>query len=134
MRKSESRTISPAKRGVRQAARGRDDGDPPARGPDPADFESGFAVDDDDVTKAGALKSQSNQNGNDKTMQETAPQQVSQEINKSSPPIEDSGALSELPTDVRDKLRKLEKYESRYHGTCRIANRPEPLLTALRAA
>lgn len=67
-------------------------------------------------------------------MQEIAPEQGSQETNKSSPPIEEFSASSELPTDVRDKLRKLEKYESRYHGMCRIANCPKPSLTAPRTA
>lgn len=104
------------------------------KGPDPADFESEFAIDDDDLRRSGTPKPQSNQNGSTKRMQENAPQQSSQETNETSTSAGESSASSDLPTDVRDKLRKLERYESRYHGRSRIANRPRPLLTAQRAA
>lgn len=133
-RGADSRAISPAKRVSRQGTRDQQDGDPPAKGPDPADFESEFAIDDDDLTRSGTPKPQSNQNGNTKTMQETAPRQSSSETNEKSTAAGDFGALSILPTDVREKLRKLEKYESRYHGMFGNANRTRRLLKAPRAA
>lgn len=118
-RKADSRAISPAKRVSRQGTRGRQDGDPPTKGPDPADFESEFAIDDDDLRRSGTPKPQPNQNGSTKVMQENPPQQSSQEANATSTSTGESSASSDLPSDVRDKLRKLEKYESRYHELLR---------------
>lgn len=118
-RRADSRAISPAKRVSRQGTRGRQDGDPPAKAPDPADFESEFTIEDEDLGRSGTLKPQSNQNGSIKNMQEIAPQQSSQEIYETSTSAGESSASSDLPTDIRDKLRKLEKYESRYHELLR---------------
>lgn len=116
VRRADSRANSPAKRVSRQGTRGRQDGDPPAKGPDPADFESEFTIDDEDVTRSGVPKPQSNQNDSSKAIQETAPRQSSQDTNDTPTSATGSTASSDLPTDVRNKLRKLERYESRYHG------------------
>ena len=67
-------------------------------------------------------------------MQESTPWHSSQETNEVSISAREPLALPDLPIDIRDKLRKLEKYESRYHGAFGIANCLRPLLTALRAA
>ena len=67
-------------------------------------------------------------------MQESAPRHSSQEKNEISASAREPIALPDLPTDIRDKLRKLEKYESRYQGAFGIANCLRPLLTALRPA
>ncbi len=133
-RKADSRAISPAKRVSRQGTRGRQDGEPSAKGPDPADFESEFAIDDEDLRRSGAPKPQSSQNDSTRMIQEAAPRTSSQETNETSTSAGESSASSELPTGVRDKLKKLEKYESRYHGMFGTAGRLRPLLTAPRAA
>ena len=133
-RKADPRAISPAKRVSRQGTRGRQDGEPSAKGPDPVDFESEFAIDDEHLRRSGVPKPQSNQNGSTGTVQETAPQPTSQETNETSTSAGESSASSDLSIDVRDKLKKLEKYESRYHGMFRIASCPGRLLTAPRAS
>ena len=132
--KTDSRAVSPTKRIPRQGTRGRPDGILPAKGPDPADFESEFAFDDEDLGISKAATPQSNHDGGAKTMQESAPRHSSQEANEISTSAREPIALPDLPIDIRDKLRKLEKYESRYHGAFGIANRLRPLLTALRTA
>ena len=124
-RRADSRAISPAKRTSRQGTKDRQDGDHSAKGPDPAEFESGFAIDDEDSRRSGPAKSQVNQHGSTKTMQETASQQSGQETDETTTSAGEASASPDLPADVRDKLRKLEKYESRYHGIHRTANRPK---------
>ena len=93
------------------------------KGPDPSEFESEFAIEDEDSRKSGPSKSQVNQNGGSKTMQETASQKSGQETDETSTSAGEASALPDLPADVRDKLRRLEKYESRYHGIHWTANR-----------
>ena len=73
----------------------------------------------------GASKSQLHQNGSSKTMQEPASPQGGQEIDETSTSTGEASTSPDLPADVRDKLRKLEKYESRYHGLYSTANRPD---------
>ena len=131
VRRADPRAISPAKRILRQGTTARQDGDPPAKGPDPTDFESEFAIDVEDMRRSS--KPQSNQNGSPMTVTEIVPQPDGQEANETSTSVEESSASLDLPTDVRDKLRKLEKYESRYHGIFGLANHPRPSLTAARA-
>ena len=55
-------------------------------------------------------------------MLETASQESGQEIDETSTSVGEATASPDLPADVRDKLRKLEKYESKYHGILEIAN------------
>lgn len=118
-RRTDSRPVSPTKRTSRQGIRGRQDEDPPAKGPDPADFEPDFAIDDEGTRKDGALKPQLDQNGSTHTTQDTIPRQSSQETTELPTSAGEISASSRLPADVRDKLRKLEKYESRYHELLR---------------
>lgn len=134
VRRADLRAVSPAKKTSRQVTRGRQDGDPPAKGPDPAEFEAEFAINDEGTKRSEAPKRQTNQNSITKTIKETASQQGGQETDETSISAEESGVSSELPADVRDKLRKLEKYESRYHGMLRTTTYPRPSLTAARAA
>ena len=100
------------------------------KAPDPADFESEFVIDDENSKSSGASKSHINQNGSTKTMQETATRQSGHEKDETSTSTGESSASSDLPADVRDKLRKLEKYESRYQGILRTAERLTLLLTS----
>jgi hypothetical protein len=111
-----SRAISPTKRA--QGSRGRQDGEPPAKGPDPADFEPEFVIDDDGSSKTGTPRSGTPRPAGDRNGTTTAGKSTQEDT---TPEINETAAdeprlSSDLPTDVLVKLRKLEKLESRYHG------------------
>lgn len=113
-----SRNLSPNRRA--QTVRGRQDGDPLAKGPDPADFESEFVIEDDGPSRSGTPRTVAEHNGVDST--EKAPRENSSSENnqgtaETTASADEPRSSSDLPTDVRVKLRKLEKLESRYHGT-----------------
>ena len=55
-------------------------------------------------------------------MQETASQKSGNETDETSTSAGEASTSPDLPADIRDKLRKLEKYESRYNGIHRTAN------------
>ena len=113
------RAISPTKKTIRQGTRGQQDEDTSAKSADPAEFESDFADEDADPKLSGALRSQTNHTDNAKTTQEITYHPSGQDTDQMSISNGESSALSALPTEVRDKLRKFEKYESRYHGILR---------------
>lgn len=117
--RSTSRNLSPSKKASRQSARGRQDGDPSSKGPDPADFEPELVIDDDDYSRSGIPRPPTNDESiitGEKTAQETSRGESSQESGEATTSVEEPRVSSDLPTDVRVKLRKLEKLESRYHG------------------
>ena len=113
-----SRNLSPNRRA--QAARGRQDGDPPTKGPDPAEFESEFVIEDDGPSGSGAPRAVAGHNGvasTEKGSRENSSSENNQGTAETTASTDEPRSSSELPTDVRVKLRKLEKLESRYHGT-----------------
>ena len=113
-----SRNLSPNKRA--QGVRGRQDGDPLAKGPDPADFESEFVIEDDGPSRSGTPRPVADQNGvaaTEKTPRENTSSESNQGTGETATSADEPRSSSDLPTDVRVKLRKLEKLESRYHGT-----------------
>lgn len=116
-RRPAARDESPATRSTRTGARGRRDGDTPGRGPDPAEFEPEFVIGEDDApSRVGTpmLAEQKRQlpseSGNDGTLDGSEPPAQERATSKEVP-------TSDLPTDVRVKLRKLDKLESKYHGS-----------------
>ncbi|KAL2058151.1 hypothetical protein ABVK25_001769 [Lepraria finkii] len=114
-----SRAISPTKRA--QGSRGRQDGDPPAKGPDPADFEPEFVIDDDEASRTGTPRSGTPRPAGDRNGT-TAVGKSTQEdatLETGEAAADEPRSSSDLPTDVRVKLRKLEKLESRYHELLR---------------
>ncbi|KAL8656923.1 MAG: hypothetical protein Q9226_002429 [Calogaya cf. arnoldii] len=122
-RKPSSRAGSPAKRAPRQNAPSRQNGEASGKGPDPSDFEPEFLVDDPDLPsrsttpRPAPARSESSTKDN---VQDTAKEAQNGESIAGKPPLDDSTANpQELPTDVRVKLRKLEKLESRYHELLR---------------
>jgi len=127
--RSSSRNLSPSKRVSRQAARGRQDGDPQAKGPDPADFEPEFVIGNDEQSRSGIPRPPTDRNGTsaaETTVQEPlARGDFSQESGEIITSAEEPRTSSDLPTDVRVKLRKLEKLESRYHGGSYLIMRPK---------
>ncbi|KAL9126164.1 MAG: hypothetical protein Q9217_004744 [Psora testacea] len=120
-RRNASRAISPTKRAARQGSRGRQDGS--GKGPDPTDFEPEFVIDDEELSRSGTPKPLADQE--DKAAVEvSAPQGGVITENGQGSQAKDGGLDSssqsfELPTDVRVKLRKLEKLEGRYQELLR---------------
>ena len=116
-RRPATRDESPSKRPERTGARGRKDGDPSRKSPDPAEFEPEFVIGDDDMpSRSGTPRPvepkrriSSSGSGPDSNQDATNGPAQENSANK------DSAAV-ELPTDVRVKLRKLDKLESKYHG------------------
>ena len=115
-RKVAPRTLSPSKRAARQGSRGRQDST--SKGPDPAEFEAEFVIDDEEPSRSGTPRPATE--ASEKDVAEVG-------VIKTSMTLEDGqekqgkepdilAPTSELPTDVRVRLRKLEKLESRYQG------------------
>lgn len=124
VRRSSSRTVSPSKRQARTRDRSGKDIDA-EKGPDPSEFDRAFVVDDEESSSRvgtpgpGAERSGSAMiegAGNDK-----APVEDNKESNGKVVEDGDAPAPPELPTDVRVKLRKLDKLESRYQGDYRLS-------------
>lgn len=111
-----SRAISPTKRA--QGSRGRQDGDPPVKGPDPADFEPEFVIDDDEASRTGTPRSGTPRPAGDRNGTTAAGKSTQEDatLETGEAAADEPRSSSDLPTDVRVKLRKLEKLESRYHG------------------
>ncbi|KAL8994731.1 MAG: hypothetical protein Q9169_005370 [Polycauliona sp. 2 TL-2023] len=122
-RKPSSRAESPATRISRHNGPNRHNGEASGKGPDPADFEPEFVLDESDVLsrsstpKPALARSDSPTkdplpiSGEEAQNGEGASRKATQDDQTATP--------QELPTDVRVKLRKLEKLESRYHELLR---------------
>lgn len=116
-RRSLPRTASPAQRAPRKTQE-RNDGGPSQRGRDPSDFDPEIVIDDESLPNYGESTASQTAgekpaviaNGSDEAEDsKRSVQGGSQDDDQPAPP--------ELPTDVRVKLRKLEKLESRYQGS-----------------
>ncbi|KAL8675860.1 MAG: hypothetical protein Q9186_007546 [Xanthomendoza sp. 1 TL-2023] len=123
VRKSSSRAESPAKRTVRQNASNRQSGEASAKGPDPSEFEPEFVIEDSDVPSrsntprpAMATSETSTQESPRETTGEARDGKDKAEKAPSDAP---DATPQDLPTDVRVKLRKLDKLESRYNDLLR---------------
>jgi chromosome segregation ATPase len=138
-RRSLSRNLSPSKR-----PRPREKADLPAeKGPDPSEFDSDFAAGSDTAGNDFSKKDASEQNVEArKTDSEGAPPGTGEtKMNMENGEVTTTPAQrnGELPTDVRVKLRKLERVEGRYQELLRayrIAHariqKIEPFETSLR--
>lgn len=121
--RSASRNLSPSKRAAGPSApRGRKDGEPPRKGPDPSEFESGFAIEEEETpSRSGTprpvkLKEEPTlaRDGKEPTSERDGPGEDDKASTGADLPL----SSQELATDVRVKLRKLDKLESKYHGIC----------------
>lgn len=101
-----TRNASPAQKPRRPKP--KDDGTV-GRGPDPSEFEKAFVIDDEDEPVKVPEKTEVMADNNG------AEANVSGEAEKRES-IDSSPKAPELPTEVRAKLRKLEKLEGRYQG------------------
>jgi hypothetical protein len=98
------------------------------RGPDPTEFEPEFAIGDDDastlVSRSSTPKPESTEASDnakgEKSVEKSGEAEGAADntVNgKDNAPAKESGQPSaELPPEVRAKLRKLNKLESRYQG------------------
>ena len=119
---SRSRNSSPAVRSARTRPTESKSGDVPEKGPDPKEFEPEFVIEDEDaISRSGTPKPVQAKNGETQAT-EAVVEKLSQP-NMDRQPDEDRGsdkapheAVLEVSTDVRVKLRKLERLESRYQG------------------
>ena len=118
-RRSSSRRTSPSKRQGRPRLLDQNDRDIVAGGPDPSDFEPEFVIGEDDFESRAATplpKEKVSQADSDGVEESKPPAEASAEAREKQVEPK-SSSMSELPTDVRVKLRKLDKLESRYQGT-----------------
>ncbi len=77
-------------------------------------------IDDDGPSRSGTPRPVADRNGvaaTEKAPQENTSSESNQGTGETATSADEPRSSSDLPTDVRVKLRKLEKLESRYHGT-----------------
>ncbi|KAL5349674.1 Golgin imh1 [Pseudogymnoascus australis] len=129
--RSNSARADPTKR-TKPKTKVVDDG---ARGPDPSEFESAFVIDDDEDTPESTRSTTplvtdskgTTMAGRGSPAPAAAPAANGEEVNEKSevapkpttPPPATTATPTELPMEVRQKLRKLEKLESRYQELLR---------------
>ena len=93
-----------------------------AKGPDPREFDPEFVIDDEEIPARGGTpgpsQAKDEERGNSGAEKSEADNgmQISE---KPTAPDDSAAQTSELPTDVRVKLRKLERLEPRYQGLSR---------------
>jgi hypothetical protein len=116
-RSTSDRNESPAKR-ARAKPKEADDG---ARGPDPSVFEGAFVIEDDSEEPSrvgtpaiGDTKAETMDEG--RTTEEAGEGRGQETTSEKTEALLQPLEATELPPDVRAKLRKLEKLESRYQG------------------
>lgn len=118
--RSSSRTLASNRQAVRSEGRESKDGELSTKGPDPSEFEPDFVIDGDSTPSRSTTPRPVQGKGEDATAN-GVPAPVAPESNdkKSQGTDGEKDATTtplELPTDVRVKLRKLEKLESKYYG------------------
>ena len=77
-------------------------------------------IEDDGPSRSGTPRPVADQNGvaaTEKRPRENTSSESNQGTGETATSADEPRSSSDLPTDVRVKLRKLEKLESRYHGT-----------------
>ena len=91
-------------------------------GPDPSEFESELVLDGEDVPNRSETPKPIPRGDGITTESESSKEEksgLSSIGNEENPAVADGISSSQgLPTDVRVKLRKLDKLESKYHGLC----------------
>ncbi len=116
-RRATSRTDSPNRRTAKPPPRARQDGDPGVKGPDPSSFEPNFVIEDGELSRSGTpapMDVGSVADGKDG--QKIPGSEPAWEAQDEATTTGSPRASHDIPTDVRVKLRKLEKLETRYQG------------------
>ena len=118
--RSSSRTVPLNLRAVRSEGPESEDGKSFTKGPDPSEFEPDFVIDEDSTPSRSTTPKPSQRKGDNATASEVPteapPPYNGKESQKKDGEKDAIASSGELPTDVRVKLRKLEKLESKYHG------------------
>lgn len=91
----------------------KDDGSSP-RGPDPSEFENAFVIEDEGEVVETASETAIEAEKTEKMGDNPAETGVGSE--KGGEEVASPSKPAELPAEVRTKLRKLEKLESKYQG------------------
>ena len=118
--RSSSRNISSNRRAVRSEAQESRDGEPVTKGPDPSEFEPEFVIGGDSTPSRSSTPrpiQEKNENAlADGALAEVLTPHDGKETQEKISEKDVTVASIELPVDVRMKLRKFEKLESKYHG------------------
>ena len=121
-KKPTSRGASPAVRATRNRQLQSKSAEVPPRGPDPKEFEPEFVIDDQDTpSRSTTPKPTQTRNEGVRNVESGAEKALAQDGGLQAEDQKGAEAATpataqELPTDVRVKLRKLEKLEFRYQG------------------
>ena len=109
--------------------------DPQRRAPDPAEFEPEFVIGDDELPSRSVTPRPAEPKRHTSSSESTPDSNAdaTNGIAQENSATKDSAAV-ELPTDVRVKLRKLDKLESKYHGGLTLQEKQEFCLTLHRVA
>ena len=90
------------------------------KGPDPSEFDPEFVIRDENATsRSGTPRPPTEETQDDSSHDSTSEKPKMDKENRGqeqNTEEKDGAANTELPTDVLVKLRKLEKFESRYNG------------------
>ncbi|KAK8192612.1 hypothetical protein M8818_007782 [Zalaria obscura] len=125
------RTDSPSKRPASRLQGGDGSRTPLGKGPDPSEF----VIEDDDMSSRASTPKPPVKDGSDEKAEEQAEvDEAATSEGKESALQEkssDSKAPEQLSDDVRQKLRKLEKLESRYHDLLRSYRIAHARVTAI---
>lgn len=118
-RQPSGRNLSPSRR----PSRPRRNTGTPVRGPDPTEFEPEFTIGDDEGSSRSATPQQdpptsssSKDTPEQNAGEEKSTAEESPNAKDAAPASETKQSPSELPADVKVKLRKLSKMETRYQG------------------
>ncbi|OJJ55586.1 hypothetical protein ASPSYDRAFT_158506, partial [Aspergillus sydowii CBS 593.65] len=116
-RRPPGRNLSPGRR----PARPRRNTGTPVRGPDPTEFEPEFAIGDDDSSSRSGTPRPESSGAPENTQGENSEQSEGPGENATNGKegaleADSAPATPELPPDVKAKLRRLTKMETRYQG------------------
>lgn len=125
LRRSNSNTLSPAGRRPRTPDIGGDK--PQGRGPDPAEFDPDVVVGEDDPLSRSTTPHPPNEKDEAAQQPPAENGDAAKGEKEGADPARDakSAALTELPTEVRVRLRKLEKLEPKYSGILLLSCRAD---------
>lgn len=112
-----SRAISPSRRATRPKDQDNGNKEPPSgRGPDPSEFDPDFVIgEDDEPSRAGTPRPKEKAEASDVTQTDNSGKDKEENGKEQARDATLSGQ-AELPPEVRTKLRKLERLESKYSG------------------
>lgn len=89
----------------------------PIRGPDPKEFEADFAIGDEEgSTRSGTPQPESTAPSDAGATEENNNEGTKAPVEEGAATTGTNQSPSELPPEIRAKVRRLDKMETRYHG------------------